>query len=89
MHQSLLNSDDHPSNIDIDQGVNVRQRHGLQRAAARDPGVVDQNVQPAEGARRMGDGILNGLCAGAVGLHRFTVPPKRLNFIGNRLGFVG
>jgi hypothetical protein len=28
--------------------VNVRQRHGLQRAAARDPGVVDQNIQPAE-----------------------------------------
>jgi hypothetical protein len=37
----------------------------------------------------MGDGILNRLRAGAVGLNGFAVPPKRLYLIGDRLGFIG
>ena len=89
VHQRFLNGDHHAANVDVDQRIDVRQGHGLQRAAARDTRVVDQNVQPAKGTRRMGDGILNRLRAGAVGLNRFAVPPKRLNFIGDRLGFIG
>ncbi len=36
----------------------------------------------------MGDGILNRLRAGAVGLYRFAVPTQGLYFIGDRLGFI-
>ena len=88
MHQRFLGGDDHPTDIDVDKRVNVRQRHGFQWTAAGYSGVVDQNVQPAEGPGRMGDGILNRLRAGAVGLYRFAVPTQRLYFIGDRLGFI-
>lgn len=37
----------------------------------------------------MGHSILYRLRAGAVGLHRFTVPTQRLYFLGDRLGFIG
>ena len=37
----------------------------------------------------MGDGILNRLRAGAVGLNGFAVSSQRLNLIGDRLGFIG
>lgn len=36
----------------------------------------------------MGDGILNRLRAGAVGLYRFAVPTRGLYFIGDRTGFI-
>ena len=36
----------------------------------------------------MGDGILNRLRAGAVGLYRFAVPTQGLYFIGDRLGLI-
>lgn len=62
--------------------------HGLQRAAARNPGVIDQNIQPAEGARRLRDRILNRLRAGAVGLNRLAVSPQRVDLIDNLLGFI-
>ena len=73
---SASGGDDHPTDIDVDKRVNVRQRHGFQWTAAGYSGVVDQNVQPAEGPGRMGDGILNRLRAGAVGLYRFAVPTR-------------
>ncbi|VEB06380.1 Uncharacterised protein [Klebsiella pneumoniae] len=78
-----------PRIIDVDKRVNVRQRHGFQWTAAGYSGVVDQNVQPAEGPGRMGDGILNRLRAGAVGLYRFRpYRPRAFISSGDRLGFI-
>ena len=88
MHQRFLNGDHHAADIDVDQSVDVRQGHGLQRAAACNPGVIDQNIQPAEGLYRACDGLLNRLGVCAVGLNRLAVSPQRVDFIDDLLGFI-
>ncbi|MNV93283.1 hypothetical protein D3C71_1879560 [compost metagenome] len=89
MDQRGLGGDHHAANVDVDKGINVRKRHGLQRTAARNPGVIDQNIQPTERACRLRNGILNGLCAGAVCLNGFAVAPQRRYLCGDGLSFIG
>ncbi len=88
MHQCFLDGDHHAANINVDKGVDIRQRHGFQRATARNAGVVDQNIQPAEGACRLRDGILDGLRTGTVGLYGLAVSPQRVDLIDDLLGFI-
>lgn len=88
MYQCFLGGDDYFMDIDVDKCVNVCQCYGFQWIVVGYFGVVDQNVQFVEGLGCMGDGILNCLCVGVVGLYCFVVLIQGFYFIGDCLGFI-
>ena len=89
MRQRCLDGDHHATDIDVDQRIDIFQRQRLQRAAAGDPGVIDQNIQPAEGLYRACDGLLNRLGVCAVGLNRRAAAAESHNLVDHRLRFIG
>lgn len=80
--------DDHPTDIltliSASMSASVMDLH-RPRAI---PALLTENVQARRGPGR-GDGILNRLRAGAVGLYRSPQPTQGLYFIGDRMGFIG
>ena len=69
MFQSRLGGDEHAAQIDVDDAVHLFQRSLLERLGNGGAGIVNQNVQPAEG----GDGFFHrrrrGLGIGGIGLN--------------------
>ena len=77
--ESDVRGDDEPAQVNIDHLVELFERPLLKGLGDGDAGVVDQDVQTAEGGDGLFNGCCYGLCARGVRLHRQRLAAGGLN----------
>jgi hypothetical protein len=67
MARRLLRGDEHTADIHRHHAVEVIKGELVERHHHRNPRIIDQHVEAAEGSHRLGDGAFYRLGVGAVG----------------------